>query len=1031
MTVVLPFRFLSLCSTILALSLAAASQTANLSGIVRDSSHAVVLGARVTVAKENTGINRSTSSNDQGIYHFSFLSPGSYTIAIEVSGFQTVSRSGVKLNPDEEARLDFTLSPAAVKESITVRGSVSSLQTESSAVSTEIDQQLVQDLPINGRTLQSLIALAPGVVRPGTLNQTDPQGGTFVNGQRAPHNYFSIDGVSANVSDPGGTFPVTTVLGTTHNLVGVDDVQEFKLQTSTYSAEFGHAVGGQVNIVTHSGTNKFHGSVFNYFRNEAMDANDWFSSSKGLPRARHRQNDFGGIFGGPLWENRTFFFLSYEGLRLRQPIPFPTQVPSLNARQAATGAIQQLLNAYPLPTGPEDPTTLLAPHVVDASDLTTSNNTSIRIDHVRNQKMTVFGRYSEAPSEETLSGFAGYSDIGVKNFRSMTLGATLLHSAKSTSDLRVNYSWSESGDSFGPDSIGGAVPPPDSLLFPAPFASRSSSRFVVLGLGHPFYQGRNGEGLQRQGNLVSNTSVLRGPHELRFGVDYRYLAPHSGPPNYSQTVRFAGIPGALTGVAQIVGIGSSNQLTLGFHELALYGEDSWKATTRFTLTYGLRWELNPPPHAKGNEQLLTLTGFPDIANLQLAPLGTPIYNTTYHNFAPRVGAAYQLAQHPGRETVIRGGFGMYYQLGVGYIAAAATLPQPGGKALLSVALPLSPEDAAPAPPVTFTPPYNANFNVFAPGYQLPRSYHWNLTVDQRLGTHQVLSTSYVGEAGRGLLRQVSLFGPTAQFPDQINILTNESSSDYHALQLQFQRRMTRGLAALLSYTWSHCVDDTSDDEGFDNLTNPRIDRGASAFDVRHAFNAALTYDIPAPGWNRALRKILSHWSTDSIFTARTALPINVFVDYFDVFLDSTLLEARPDRVLGVPLYIQGAFPGRRRVNPAAFSVPQVPRQGNLERNLVRGFPLTQWDFDFRRQFHITQNVELQWRADFFNFLNHPIFGLVDGNLGTFGIPFQPNGGFGLAVFTLAQSAVDGFSDVTPLYSVGGARLIQLSLKLRF
>jgi hypothetical protein len=446
----------------------------------------------------------------------------------------------------------------------------------------------------------------------------------------------------------------------------------------------------------------------------------------------------------------------------------------------------------------------------------------------------------------------------------------------------------------------------------------------------------------------------------------------------------------------------------------------------------MRWELNPPPYPKGNQQLLTLTGFPDIANLQLAPLGTPLYKTRYENFGPRVGVAYQLAQHGGRETVIRGGFGLYYELGAGYIGSATTLRQPGAKALNNVPLPLNSQEAAPAPPVTLTPPYDAGFNVFTPNYELPRSYHWNVTVDQRLGASQVISASCVGEMGRRLLRQVALFGPTAQFPGQINVLTNQSSSDYHAFQLQFQRRMTRGLAALLSYTWSHSIDDTSDDEGFDNITNPHIDRGASAFDVRHAFNAAFSYDIPASGENRALRAILTHWSTDSIFTARTALPINVFVDYFDSgILDSTLLQGRPDRVPGVPLYVQGAYPGGRRVNPAAFSAPSAPRQGNLERNLVRGFPLTQWDFDVRRQFDITEKVKLQWRADFFNLLNHPVFGLVEGNLGTFGIPFQSNPTFGLALYTLAQSQSFGASDVSPLYSVGGARSIQLSLRLRF
>jgi hypothetical protein len=1004
------------------------AQTASLSGVVKDSSNAVIPGARVTAMRESTRQKQATSSSEQGFYHFAFLLPGAYTITVEAAGFQVVTRPGAKLDPGQEARLDFTLALAELKESVTVHSTVSSLQTESSAVGTEVDPQLVQDLPLNGRTFQSLIGLAPGVVRPGTLNQANPQGGAFINGQRTTTNYFSVDGVSVNLGDAGGSFPVSTVLGTTHSLVAVDDLQEFKLYTSTYSAEFGRAVGGQLEVVTRSGSTEFHGSAFDYFRNEALDANDWFSNASHLPRAAHRQNDFGGVFGGPLFEKRTFFFLSYEGLRLKQPFPFETMVPSLSARQAATGAIQQLLNAYSLPSGPEDPGTFRAPLVATASDRTSSDNTSVRIDHLLNQRVTVFGRYSEAPSEDWLVGFGSAESLkSLANFRSATAGATLLLSPKATSDLRLNYSRAERGGSFVPDRSGGAVPPPDSLLFPAPFASPASSRFTVVGLGRPFSAGRASRGLQRQANLVGNTSILQGGHDLRFGIDYRYLAPHFGPVDYLQGVFFAGVSGALAGMARRVLINSSDQLSLGFQELALYGQDRWRVAPRFTLIYGLRWEPSPPPHAKGHQQLLTLTGFPDLANVQLAPVGTPVYETTYDNFGPRVGAAYQLSQSPGRETVIRGGFGIYYQLGLATGASAGSFPHVRSKSTGKVPYPLSSDVAAPPALVSLDPPYNGNFNVFGPGYVPPRSYHWNFTVDQRLGSNQSISISYLGEAGRNLLRQNLLFDLNPRFSgSRINIITNASSSDYHALQVQFQRHMTHGLAALVSYTWSHSIDDTSDDVGGDNLTDPRLDRGASDFDARHTFNAAFTLSIPARNGNRALRAILNHWSTDGIFTARTALPINVLVDLGDL-LQSDLLQPRPDRIPGVPLYVHGtAFPGGRRINPEAFAVQQVIRQGNLERNLVRGFPLAQLDFAIRRQFDIGENWKLQWRTDFFNLLNHPSFGLVDGMFGVFGPPFEPNANFGIAAFTVAQ-----FGDVAPLYSVGAARSIQLSLRLRF
>jgi TonB-dependent receptor-like protein len=527
------------------------------------------------------------------------------------------------------------------------------------------------------------------------------------------------------------------------------------------------------------------------------------------------------------------------------------------------------------------------------------------------------------------------------------------------------------------------------------------------------------DNLQRQGNLMSNTSILHGTHEVRFGVDYRYLAPLHGPFDYRQNIRFSGVPGALSGLANLASIQSFDSVTLGFHDLSLYGQDNWKVGRRLTIIYGLRWEFEPPPNAQANQQLLTVAGFPDLASIQLAPPGTPLYKTTYANFAPRLGAAYQLSRHPGRETVVRGGFGTYYDLGIGNIAdAAASFPHLRNKSIGgNVPYPLSPQDAAPPPPVSLEPPYSGvRLNVFGPDHALPRSYHWNLTVDQRLDTSQVISASYVGEAGRRLLQQNILFDPNPLFVDsQIDLATNASSSDYHALQVQFQRRMSSGLSALLSYTWSHSTDDISDDQGVDYLPDPRVDRGSSAFDVRHAFNAAFTYDIPTRNWKPALGAVLNSWSIDAIYMAKTALPVNVLLDRGDIGLASSLLQARPDPVPRIPLYVQDStLPGGRRINPAAFSVPIEPRQGTLRRNALRGFSFSQLDFDVRRQFRITERIKMQLRVDLFNIFNHPNFVTVDGYLGFFGPPLEPNPTFGVAA-----------------PPVGSPRSIQLSLRLRF
>jgi carboxypeptidase family protein/TonB-dependent receptor-like protein len=1030
---VLSKLFFLLLMILLGFALSAAAQTADLSGVVMDSSRAVVPKAIITAAHESTGVNRTTISDNQGLYRFSFLKPGFYTIAVHAAGFRPASHSGVKLDVGQEARLDFLVVPATLQQSVTVKGSTSSVQSESPAVGTEVDRQFVENLPLNGRTFQSLIALVPGVV------DSSGEGQFNVNGQRDTANYFTVDGVSVNVGigsiglfvgpSAGGAIPGFNVFGATNNLVSVDAMQELKLQTSTYPAELGRAAGGQLQIVTRSGTNVFHGSLFDYVRNDVFDANDWFANANGLPTAPLRQNDFGGVFGGPILKNRTFFFLSYEGLRARLPQFLEAVVPSLSARGSATGAMQQLLNAFPLPNGPGDLLTMLARFAGSFSNQASSDSASVRIDHVVNKKLVVFGRYTHAPSS-LISRNLSNLDSEQVNLRSLTVGATLTFTPRMTGELRVNYSRNEASGFEELDGFGGAIPLPDSLLFPAPFASPSSSQFQFFAGPLEFTVGRFADNLQRQGNLLDNTSLLLGSHAVKFGVDYRYLSPHYGPRDYKQGIFFfGGVPQVLTGIASRAGIQTLDPMTLVFDNLSAYGQDSWKVYPRLTLMYGLRWELVPPPVAQGGQQLFPLAEFSsDFSNLRLAPAGTPLYQTTFRDFAPRLGAAYKLWDHPGRETVLRGGFGIFYDLGVGNIGdAAVSFPHFRAKGVLDVPYPLSLQAAAPPPRPSLDPPWSGLFRVFGPDHKLPRVFHWNFTVDQSIGSNQTISTSYVGELGRKLLRQTVLLQPNPNFVgSEIDLATNASRSDYHALQVQFQRRLARGLTALLSYTWSHSIDDTSTDTGLDNLTNPERDRGSSDFDVRHAFHGAFTYNIPQPAVKSPLRALLSNWSIDTILTARTAKPVNVSIGNFGDSFTPELEELRPDLVAGVPLYISDStVPGGRRINPAAFVVPET-RQGTLGRNALRGFSLVQTDFDIRRQFNVTERLKLQWRTEFFNLFNHPNFADPDGFLGDFGPPFQANPLFGVSHQMLSDTG-----PLTPLYHVGGPRSIQVALRLSF
>jgi len=1027
---------------ILAYSPTLEAQTARLSGAVRDLSQAAFPNAAITAANEQTEIEQSTLSNIQGYYSFPFLRPGSYTIRVEAVGFRTTTRRGVNLDVGEEGRLDFVLQPATLEQEITVEAKAASVRSDSADVRTTIDETYVENLALNGRTLQPLIALVPGVV------MTSGDGQFSVNGQRDNSNYLTIDGVSANIGlsnfrnlgqTAGGSVPGFNVTGGTNNLVSVEALQEFTVLASTYSAQFGRMPGGQVQVLTRSGTNQFHGTLFDYFRNDALDANDWFADREGLQKPPLRQNDFGGVLGGPVVRNRTFFFSSYEGLRLRLPQFALVNVPSRASRVLAPTAIRNLLNAFPQPNGSEDPSTMLGQFAAAYSNPANGDAGSIRLDHVVNHRLVLFGRYSDARSEndsrvENLTHLI----LNEVNINSITTGGTVSLAPSIENEFRVNYSTNRSRHLNRADDFGGAVPPADSLLFPASYASPNSSRFIFsVDAGLRFVVGRSSDHAQRQLNLVDNLSILKGSHAIKVGADFRDLSVDFGPQDYGLQIRFHTVNEAVTGDTPVVSIFTFDPLVLGFCNLSLYVQDTWKLNSRFTVDLGLRWELNPPPHAREGEHLYTLSGLENFSALQLAPRTTPLYQTTYENFAPRVGMAYQVSGQSGRAAVLRGGFGIFYDLGQGVIGQATeSFPHFRRKFASGEPFPLSSAVAAPPPFPSLDPPYSAqSFLVFDPRHLLPKTYEWNFGLEQSLGVRRTLSIFYVGAAGRDLLRRVVMTGPSPNFINgsSIDLTTNAATSDYHALQLQFRNRLSFGLQALLAYTWSHSIDIGSSDASFElpaDKADPQRDRGPSDFDVRNNLQAAFLYGLPFPHLGKVADIFLRGWSLDGIFLARSATPVDVTITR-QLGLD--LVSVRPDPIIGKPLYIQDrAVAGSERINRAAFTVPIEARQGILGRNSLRGFAFTQLDFGVARQFHFNERVTLQWKAELFNVLNHPNFANPDGFLGNYSPPLELNSLFGVSTSTAARAPINGVTNgLTPLYRIGGPRSIQLSLKLAF
>jgi hypothetical protein len=1062
----------------------AQSTNASLSGRVTDPSKSFIADARLAAISTATNFRYETLTNTSGEYYLANLPPGPYQIEIEKSGFKKLIKPDVILHVQDALAIDFEMTLGSATESITVESGARLLNTESATVSTVIDRTFVEDIPLNGRSFQTLIMLTPGVVVTGTA--FDDQGQFSVNGQRADANYFTVDGVSANfgvtgypplVQAGGGALPALSAAGGTNSLVSVDAMQEFRIQTSSFAPEFGRTPGGQISILTRSGTNSVHGTLFEYFRNGVLDARDWFVNFNKLAKPAERQNDFGGVVGGPVFEDKTFFFFSYEGLRLRQPSTQETIVPCDstcqvfgNARAMAMPALQPYLNAFPIPNGPEVFNSC-APNVNGCpasgqrptgsaqfssgySNPATLDAYSIRVDHVIDAKLSLFGRYNYSPSDtDQRNPFGALSSTQYASFsvQTLTVGLTEIINPATSNEVRANYSNDRGGSKYTMDNFGGAVPLPNSLFFPTGSSTTNSAlELLIVGVGE-LADGKFGTDEQRQVNFVDNLSVTKGGHQLKFGMDYRWLSPFTSPLTYAQFAEFTGvgvaaIPGgppptgtALSGTAAFAAAEAFHGDALLSHNVSFYGQDTWRIRQRLTVTYGLRWDINPPLKGKNSaNDPFTVVGLDSPATMTLAPRGTPLYQTTYGNVAPRVGLAYQLPGIRNWGAVLRAGFGTFYDLGQGSLGGVSSyFPYSAVKAMAPVQFPFSPQNAAP-PVLTSIPPVG-NLLVAQPNLKLPRTYQWNVALEQSLGSNQTLSVTYIGALGSDLLRTTNLYHPNMNF-QFVFVTSNTAESYYHALQLKFQRRLSRGLQGLASYTFSHSIDIASTDAFANYLNTPgggayqNADRGDSDFDIRHSFTTGVTYDLPSPGSQRVVRAAFGGWSLDSFVIARSAPPVDVIgAIYFAA--GGTEIYPRPNVNPGVPLVLYGSqYPGGKIFNKAAFTAPPAGQQGDFGRNVLRGFGATQADFALQRQFHLTEKMGLRFRSEFFNIFNHPNFGPPDNNLADPLCSPNPSGRcFGRSTATLASSLGSGGANggFNPLYQIGGPRSIQLALKLQF
>ncbi|HEV2388260.1 MAG TPA: TonB-dependent receptor [Candidatus Acidoferrales bacterium] len=984
----------------------AQTETASLSGRILDPSGAAIAGATVIATNTQTNVSTSTRSARSGDYAFAALQPAQYQITVRAPGFKENVRKGLILHVLDRVSLSFSLEIGSAQQTVVVNAEAQPLNTEDATVGTVVERQVIESMPLNGRSFQGLITLSPGVASI-AASGTNP-GQFVVNGQRPDTSYFMVDGVSANVgASPGGgslgvsgsgSAPTNSSTGGYNNLISLDSIQEFRISTSSFAPEFGRTPGGQVSIVSRGGTNAFHGDAFDYFRNTVLDANDWFLNTAGKPRGVVQQNDFGGVFGGPLLKNKLFFFLSYEGLRLSAPTPSVKLVPTQAARNLAaaatangvTGYMAQFLNAFALPDGnPSTPCTSFATCLANLTSSFPSKSSldtgSARVDYTLNSRISVFGRYSHAPSDLSFTNSV-LTTAFTEGTDAFTAGLTATLRNSMVNDARFNVTNTTVFLGVVPFNYHGGlgtVFPPGHAQPPADFIAGASStqipadmavqiRFATDGfIDAPV----NGASTNYQYNATDTFSWLRGNHQLKFGGDVRVLLPTAVQSAFNWNNSFAiratingnplnvcpaaslppgsgnTVPGFICGQASLSNLQHNYGETYRIVQYSFFGQDTWRVTPRLTLTYGLRWEINPPFQWTNGHPGFSLNAasfnLADLSKLTINPFGAAAYQTSWDKISPRIGVAYRLSANPKWGRVLRAGYGIFYDTGdqTGIRASTpwnARFNNVGGGATSTfVQFPIAPADSAyVTPPLAnlTLPVSQGGFDVLIdPNFTLPYVHEANVTLEQKLGAAQTVTVAYVGAFARNLLGEqafpasrgnpavFSLNGKT----DALDIFGNYSFSDYNALQTRFQRQFSNGLAALASYTWSHSIDDASSSflPPLTLPTAPQLSaglpvallKGPSDFDIRHNFALSAVYNVPTPFKNYAFaRAVLGNWSVDPIYHLQTAVPIDILTGISGV-LGGTSFSQRPNRIPGVPVYVSGTTCDQQYLGTQGFS----------------------------------------------------------------------------------------------------------------
>jgi len=928
-------NWLAACVLLVASAASASAQgeQARFAGTVRDQSGGYFAGAKVTAKNERTGEERTAESNDKGFYLIAGLKPATYTLHAEKVGFAPIEFAGITLGAGQEMTLDLEFLPEGVTQSVTVTAESPTLDLSSAKMGVNVSEREMQGLPVNGRQMSQLMLQAPGSQNAGTGTWNDVR----FSGRAVEQNVIKYDGVEGSGVIDAAPGVANGENNTPFKLqASLENVQEFRVESSSYPAEFGTGTGGQVNVITKSGANAFHGAAFEYFRDDRFDARNYFDSLRNVdgslqsqgPKSPLRLNQFGGSLGGPIAKNRAFFFGSYEGYRLDAGLNFVEAVPSDAAWARAVPAVATLRPGFLAPGAVIVPGASSNPDFDIAQNQATQHvnedAVSGRVDFKFNDNWSSYVRvFHNSGDNDEPQGVTGRRFLTTIDPVNAVFNLQGLLGPSTINEFKIGYNGADSTElGTTSDLFQGIAVSLSGTVANTGIAGQSGTSALASpgGLVRVNSAG-NGRGAPYNPyslTFADTVSRTMGNHFIKFGADVRMIRMSTdqlGGITYTYqnlTSFLANTPSSIQYFGDLSEPSPFHNGASGLKHIEQeyyvgFAQDEWRVTPRFTLNYGLRYDYYKPLREADNR----IVKF-NIETGALDPDTTPLYKSKTNNFQPRVGTTYALSDR----TVLRGGFGIF--VGPGQTEDQI---QPVEAERISTTLSSGPLLAYPIDPVAIRANFTANPNnrsyqprAYSDDYTLPeRVYQYTASVQQELGHNLAATVAYVGSQGRNLfLRSIAnrtigvqsngasaatqirefdivTYGAdgriaTIQRPyAEVDYKTSGGRDSYNALQLALTRRSARSLVMNAQYTYGYSKGTSAGSNEARTVGNNAraladfdYDDGYNNFDVRHTFNLSALYNIPGQG------ALFGGWSVGGILNARSGVPINVLITRPDI-----------------------------------------------------------------------------------------------------------------------------------------------------